>query len=101
MNYGLQLSSQISDLLFLFFLRSGRKAPEKTKKRNERCLSGAASIVAMLKYSRRNPLGDDDVLRAVVCDIVLLFFRFFCIVRNIHFHYLIFNVGSFLPKDAT
>ena len=27
-------------------------------------------------------------------------FRFFCIVFNTHFHYLIFNFGSFLPKDA-
>ena len=35
-----------------------------------RCLSGAAPIVAMLKYRRRNPLGDDDLLRAVVCDCV-------------------------------
>ena len=28
------------------------------------------------------------------------FFRFFCIIVNTHFHYLIFNFGSFLPKDA-
>ena len=25
---------------------------------------------------------------------------FFCIIFNTHFHYLIFNFGSFLPKDA-
>ena len=27
-------------------------------------------------------------------------FRFFCVILNTHVQYIIFNVGSFLPKDA-
>ena len=33
------------------------------------------------------------------CKSVFLF-RFFCIIFNTHVHYLIFNFGSSLPKDA-
>ena len=60
---------------FFFFARSGRKAPEKTKKRNERCLSGAAPMVAMLKYRRRNPLAD-DAAKGVLIRVKLYFEAF-------------------------
>ena len=33
-------------------------------------------------------------------ETILSLFRFFCNIFNTHFHYLIFNFGSFLPKDA-
>ena len=52
---------------FSFFLRSGRRTPEKTKKSaNER----KDWDYELRNDRRRNPLDDDDVLRAVVCDYV-------------------------------
>ena len=50
-----------------FFGRSGRRTPEKTKKSaNER----KDWDYELRNDRRRNPLDDDDVLRAVVCDYV-------------------------------
>ena len=52
---------------FFFFGRSGRRTPEKTKKSaNER----KDWDYELRNDRRRNPLDDDDVLRAVVCDYV-------------------------------
>ena len=43
-----------------------------------------------------------DELFPCISNSSSLLFRFFCIIfsTSIQFHYFIFNLGSFLPKDA-
>ena len=53
--------------LLFFFARSGRRTPEKTKKSVNGRKDGDYEL---RNYRRRNPLDDDDELRAVVCDYV-------------------------------
>ena len=56
-----------ADFFFSLFFRSGRMTPEKTK----RSVNGRKDGDYELPNDRRrNPLGDDDVHRAVVCDYV-------------------------------